>query len=217
MKKKIILILSMCALLVCLFAVSAFATDYNFVGTRDFEKLSEDFAFARVYYQDENANENWFSVIRIRSNNGDDSYYVQPAQFKEFIVNAGGNESMTYSEICSLFSSISNNFSLEDNFNFCDSFIEDSSTYSALVDKIYNKPISQEDLTAEYNKGLEEGKLLGYEEGKLDGEAAAKAESEDDEESSFGIGAVISSILILCPIGLVIALIIAKRRKTRKR
>lgn len=203
MKKKIILILSICALLILAFAISASATNVIYIEECDSCENSYAPAFPKTIFSAQN--DLGFAIESNMSSCHEEYYLFNQEAFIEYVdgrsydVFHKSSEDAIDQGLTGDFVSLHSTLS-EDAFNYLVNYV----------------PLTQEDLTAEYNKGLEEGKLLGYEEGKFDAEAAAKAESEDDEESSFSIGAVISAILILCPVGLVTALIISKRRKSRR-
>lgn len=202
MKKKIILILSICALLILMFAISASATNVLYIEECDDHGDSQSApAFNSVLFSSQN--ELGFSIDYNQGSCHDEYYLFNQEAFIEY-VNGRSYDVFHKSSEDAYAEGLTGDFAnlhcqlSEEAFNYFVNYVS----------------LTQEDLTAEYNKGFEEGKLLGYEEGKYDAEAAAKA--EDDEESSFSIGAVISAILILCPVGLVTALIISKRRKTRR-
>lgn len=143
MKKKIILILSMCALLVCLFVISASATDAIYMV--DFDSSSEGISneISDTCFEDTN-----FS-IKV-SSNGNIWVIHNIEGFQSFVNNMDYD---SFYELCqSRYNSCGH--------NLYSKFIESSYRFEQCFDYFVNygkNEITEEDLTAQYNQGKTDG------------------------------------------------------------
>lgn len=173
MKKKLILILSMVALLVCVFAISASASSMDFVSTKTTDDYEEIEAGCLQTGTIEYSTDVGLTVIckldylYISTTDSNDYVSFIPAQFKNFVNTLLNSDNVSFSEFIS-FVSTCDESSLYDSGSGLSTI---KSQVLGFDENYYNKiyfgetVITQEDLTAKY----EEGKTAGYSDGYSNG------------------------------------------------
>ena len=207
MKKKILLILSMCALLVCLFVISASATVVTY------ESISDSFGddnptgtertayFGEINYGNiPNGN-----FVFCHGESSDSCFFVTIFDIEAFQFRYSGKSFSDFvDEIMTLYNSNSNEYQYLYKFYSAVS----SEAYDFFINwSSYTGGFTQEDLTTQYNQGKTDGvtefkeseeytNILSskYEEGKTDGAEAFKSSDEYSQElqaeytKGYGVG-----------------------------
>ena len=165
----------MCALLVCLFVISASATD--FVSNKDNYSFTQ-YTGPSLYYT-QNYNGKTCFMIHVSDDSQSDVFFVPAKQFQEFVSSV-----LTEVSYENWFSFCGENYKDDDN-TTVDYFLEywynvDSILNEEYFNKLMNyKTVTEEDLSVQYNQGLEDGKELGYAEGYSKGMEAYAQEEKD--------------------------------------
>lgn len=148
MKKKIILILSMCALLVCLFVISASASSFSIYTDTEFTILSSDFQLNSVNFCYDSVNDFWLGQVLAYSTTSEyisGIIVINPFSFKSYLNSFNTLEDLhtyandNYESSTSLTGYLAS--LTEDQFNYYRNYTE----------------ITQEDLTVQYNQGKTDG------------------------------------------------------------
>lgn len=181
MKKKIILMLTMCALLVCLFVISASADELVLVGLSDNPSLAGRYAAHTIAYSDGPDSSYELQVhCYMAGDMLESAYYINPYEFQKWCKDVSGKENLSYDEFKTYMSASSDEglysvagYWSNDLYGFNEEFFN----------TLYNyKSITQEDLTAQYNQG------------KTDGAEAFKSSDEYSQElqaeytKGYGVG-----------------------------
>lgn len=174
MKKKLILILSMVALLVCVFAISASAASMDFISTKTTDDYEEPETGMITVGEIGFSNDNFSTTIcrldylYICTQESNSYLAFIPAQFQNFVNTLMNSDNVSYSEFVSFVNNIDES-KLYDGDSYALPSIK--SQFNGFDEAYYNKiyfgetVITQEDLTAKY----EEGKNAGYSDGFNDG------------------------------------------------
>lgn len=198
--------LTMCALLVCLFVISASADELVLIGLSDNPSLVGNYASHTISYSDGPDSSYKFAVHCYMSSDMDGTaYYINPYEFQKWCKDVSGKENLSYDEF-KTYISASDDEGSESVASYW------SSDYNGFNEEYFNalynyKSITQEDFTAQYNQGKTDGvtefkeseeytNILSskYEEGKTDGAEAFKSSDEYSQElqaeytKGYGVG-----------------------------
>ena len=185
MKKKIILMCALVVMCLCIFAISASASSFDFVSNGDYEiKFDNDVSVNTVTYE-KNDVISTFHVLSVTDVNYNICYYIQPIEFKEFCDTIFNKQNLTFLEFSNFFREnseyVKEDCSIISYFSFSDDGYNgyDESFFNKLY---YYRDITEEDLESKYSTGYSDGLTQG----KIDGVTEFKTTEEYKSQYTTG-------------------------------
>lgn len=238
MKKKLILVLSMLALMICVLALSVSAHGfYDYIASG---RIPESNLFNNYIYQyfipcenDDDLSEFYcFTMLSWEGYNNDVVYAYMPKELELFYYRFTKDETITYYEFIAFLEEYVDTYGddccldpwlnrelTEEYFNKLFSDVSELTYEQGKVDGVTEYKASDEYnrvLNAQYTNGIKAGEIIGYDDGYAEGFNDGQVKKDGAEKSALDISKIFPSLILVSLITISVLVYLAfKKKKAR--